>query len=200
MSEIALTLNTPRASGTTEARRVRRSGQIPGVIYGHGFEATAFSVDARDLRGAFTTDAGLNALLNVTLNGSSHLAVAKEVQHHPVRHTVTHIDLLIVNRDEEITAEVPVNIVGDAQAVTRGDGRVEQQVFTVTLRAVPASIPNSIEVDVTDLVIHGTIKLEDLKLPKDVKVEADPEVIVVIGAPPKVVRTPVEGETAEVTP
>lgn len=202
MAEIKLPVTTGRPVGTRPSRRLRAAGQIPGVVYGHGVEPLPVAVDARALRAALTTEAGLNALLSLQVDGTSHLTLAREIQRHPVRGTVTHVDFLIVRRDEVVTSEVPVSLVGEAQEVHRGDGMVDQQVFSLTVRAVPMAIPNSIEVDVSALEIGHTIRVGDIALPEGVTTETDPEAPVVVGQPPQVsaadlVAEGAEGEAAE---
>jgi large subunit ribosomal protein L25 len=108
--------------------------------------------------------------------------MARQLQRHPVRRSIDHVDFVIVRRDEIISAEVPIHLVGEAQEVERGDGLVEQSLHTLEVHAKPADIPNAIEVDITDLKIGDAIRVEDLKLPSGVTTDVDPEETVVAGA------------------
>ena len=186
MAEITLPAETGRALGSRSSGRLRAAGKIPGVMYGHGTEPVPVAVDARALRAALTTESGLNALLNLQIDGRSHLTLARELQRHPVRHTVVHVDFQVISRDEVVAAEVPVALVGEAEAVHRGDGVVEQQLFNLTVHAKPGSIPNEIEVDLGALAIGDTVRVGDLKLPPGVTTDVDPEQPVVVAQPPQV--------------
>lgn len=198
MPEVTLVADVGRPTGSRAARRLRRAGGIPGVVYGHGADPLPVSVAGRELRVALSGQAGTNTLLSLKAGGKTYLTVARELQHDPVRGTVSHVDFQIVRRDEVIGADVPVAMVGEALEVQHGDGLVEQQLFTVPVRALPAEIPSSIEVDVSTLTIGGAIRVAELALPKGVSVELDPEVPVVVGQPPRVhvVEAAPEGEAA----
>jgi large subunit ribosomal protein L25 len=197
MAEITLVAEAGRPTGSRASNRLRHTGRIPGVIYGHGIEPVPISVPGRDLRAALTTEAGLNALLSVEVDGQAHLTLAREVQRHPVRRTVIHVDFQIVRRDEVVSADVPVAIVGEAQAVGAGGGVVEQPVTNLAIRATPATIPASIEVDIAALSIGDTIRVGDLTLPDGVTTEVDPDEPVVIARAGVAVEEAAPAEEAE---
>lgn len=197
MPDIVLEAEVGRTLGSSATRRLRLSGKIPGVIYGHGTEPVPVAVDGRGLRTALSGEAGLNALLSVKAGGTTYLALARDIQRHPVRGTVTHVDFQIVNRDEVIGAEVALHLIGDAVAVGHGDGLVDQLFFSLPVRATPANIPVVIEVDISELTIGAVIRVADLKLPKGAQVELDPETALVIGVPPRVVATTEEATSEE---
>jgi large subunit ribosomal protein L25 len=180
MAEIALKAETGRRTGTRESGRLRAAGRIPAVIYGHGTAPVPVTVDGRQLRAALTTDAGLNALLAVDVAGETHLTLAREIQRHPVRNTVIHVDFQIVRRDEVVSAEVPITLVGEAHNVAVNDGVVEHQLFSLTVQATPGRIPNIIEVDISRMAIGDAIRVGDLSLPEGVTTEVDPEDTVVV--------------------
>jgi large subunit ribosomal protein L25 len=186
MPEINLPADTGRPTGSRACGRLRAAGKVPGVVYGHGIEPLAVAVDGRALRSALTTEAGMNALLNLQVDGSAHLTLARELQRDPVRGSVVHVDFQVVRRDEVIAAEVPIALVGEATRVHRDDGVVDQQLFSLTVHATPGRIPNSVEVDVSELVIGDTIRVGDLSLPDGVETEVDPETAIVSGQPPQV--------------
>ena len=201
MAEIPLTAETGRPAGSAAARRLRRDGKVPAVLYGHGVESTALAVDARELRVALTGEAGLNALLNLQVNGSSHLAMARHLQRHPVRGGVEHVDFVIVRRDEVVSAEVAIEMVGEAEAVQREGGYLDQSIFNLVIAALPGDIPPKIEVDVSGLDIGDSIRVSDLSLPSGVTTEVDPEAPVVVAHAAQVVdlgeEPEVEGEEGE---
>lgn len=186
MAEITLPVESGRPIGSRSSGRLRADGKIPGVVYGHGIDPLPVSVDQRALRAALTTDAGLNALLNLQVDGASHLTLARELQRHPVRHNVIHVDFQIVRRDEVMSVDVPIALVGDPVQVHRGDGVIDQQLFSLTVQATPALIPNAIEVDVSRLTIGDVVRVGDLSLPDGVATEVDPEVAIVSAQPPQV--------------
>lgn len=196
MPDITLQAETGRRPGSSDARRLRTAGRIPGVVYGHGIDPLAVTVDARALRAALNSAAGLNALLDLEVGSTSHLTLAREIQRHPVRGTVQHVDFLVVRRDEVIAAEVPVTLVGEAVKVHRGDGVVSQELFSLTVHATPGRIPVAIEVDVTELEMGDTVRVGDLVLPDGVISETDPEVAVVVAQGPQADLV-AEGEAAE---
>lgn len=186
MAEITLHAERGRTVGSAAARRLRHEGRIPAVVYGHGSEPLPISVDGRDLRTALSTEAGLNALLSLQVGDESHLAMARDIQRHPVRHTVTHVDFQLVNRNEAMAAEVPLTLVGEAEEVEHADGVVEQQLFSVPVQAVPGDIPPHLELDVSALVVGGSLRLADISLPPGVEVVGDPETVAVTAVAPSV--------------
>jgi large subunit ribosomal protein L25 len=196
MDEVSLVADVGRVKGSAEARRLRLAGKVPGVLYGHGIEPLSVAVNGRELRAALTSDSGLNALISLDVGGQRHLAMARQLQRHPVRRSIDHVDFVVVRRDEVVTAEVPVHLVGEAEQVDRADGLVEQQLFSLVVHAKPADIPNAIEVDISDLSIGEAIRVADLKLPSGVTTEVDPEDTVVAGQASRVAAEAAEDAAA----
>jgi large subunit ribosomal protein L25 len=180
MVEITLIAEAGRPTGSRAASRLRAAGRVPAVVYGHGTAPLPVSVDGRALRTALTTAAGLNAVLSLEVDGESHLTMAREIQRHPVRNTVLHVDFQIVRRDEVISADVPITLVGEAHEVAVNQGVIEQPVISLTVRAVPGRIPNTIEVDITALAIGDSVRVSDLSLPDGVATDVDPDEVVVV--------------------
>jgi large subunit ribosomal protein L25 len=197
MPEIVLEAQVGRATGSRESRRLRREGLVPGTVYGHGTEPVSVALNARELRSALSGAAGSNALLSLRAGSQTYLTLARELQRHPVKGSVTHVDLVIVRRDEVISAEVPINLVGEAIEVGHGDGMVEQQLFALPVRALPMDIPNSVELDISELTIGASLRVADIGLPSAVSVDVDPDTTVVVGLPPRVEAAAGEGEGAE---
>jgi large subunit ribosomal protein L25 len=198
MPETTLVAEPGRTIGTSATRRLRKEGKLPGVVYGHGTDPVPVSVVAREFRTAMSGEASLNTLLTLDVDGTSYLTLARDIQRHPVKGTVTHVDFLIVRRDEVIAAEVTINLVGEAIEVHHGDGVVDQQLFTLPIRAVPASIPSSLEIDISELIIGASLKVSDITLPEGVTADIDDDVSVVTGQPPRVATTGEEGFEGEV--
>lgn len=197
MAEITLVAEPGRATGSAASRRLRTAGRVPAVVYGHGVDPASVSVDGRELRIALSGSSGVNQLLSLDVAGTRHLALARVLQRHPVRGTVTHVDFQVVSRDEVVSAEVPVTIVGEARAVEQERGVVEHVLASLTIKAKPGSIPEVVEVDVTDLRIGDTIRVAQLPLPAGVTTDVDPEEAVVVAAGSSVTTEVVEEEEAE---
>lgn len=184
-------------SGTRASKRLRREGRVPGVVYGTNLSTPyAVHIDGRDLYAVLHTDAGLNAIIEVDIEGEQVLTVAREIQRDPVRGDITHLDLIQVSLDTEIEAEVGLDFVGNPTGVVDEGGIAETLDNTVTISALPNAIPTSIEVDVSHLGIHDTLTVADLPQIDGVTyvaAEDHPLLTVVIPAA-EVVEEPVVGE------
>ena len=137
MPEITLEAEVGRELGSAPTRRLRTSGKIPAVVYGPGVEPVAVAVDAAAFRQALSGAQGLNTLLDLVAGKKHYLVLAREIQRHPVRGTVSHVDFQVVSRTQELEVEVPIEIVGDAVEVRHHDWEVDQQLFTVHVKAQP---------------------------------------------------------------
>lgn len=177
MSEVRIAAEPRTEFGKGGARRTRRAGRVPAVLYGHGLAPRHISLPAHELMHALKTDAGSNVLLTVELSGKSELALPKEIQRHPIRGSFEHVDLVVVRRGEKVTVDVPVVLTGDAPA----DVLVDQQAMTVSVEAEATHIPGSVEVDISTLSVGSGIAAGDLKLPQGTKLVVDPEYVVVQG-------------------
>ena len=163
MEQETLRAQTRSGAGSRPARRIRRDGRVPAVVYGRGLDTVAVSVDGRDLYGVLHTEAGLNALINVEVEGrDTVLSVAREIQRDPVRGDITHLDFIKVSLDVEIEAEVSIEYVGTPVGVREQGGFVETISATVMLEALPTAIPTLIEMDISALDIGDTHKVVDL--------------------------------------
>lgn len=194
MSEVTLTADHGRITGSGASGRLRGEGRIPGVVYGHGIDPISVSIARRELRAALHTDAGLNALINLQVDGGSHLTIVKELQRHPVRNEVTHVDFLVINRDEVLTVDVPIVLEGEAREVAAADGTVDQQLFSLAVQAKPGSIPNELVVDISGLTIGDAIRVGDLQLPSGVETHVDGEEPIVTA---QITRATIEAEEIE---
>jgi large subunit ribosomal protein L25 len=181
MAEITLVAETGRVTGSRSSNRLRGDGRIPAVVYGHGMTPVSIAVDRREVRHALSTSAGLNAVIDLKLDGDTHPTVVKQLQRDPVRRTVTHIDFQVVNLNEEITVDVPIVLEGEARGVLQNDGLVEQGLNTLSVSTTPRNIPDNITYDVSDLQIGDVVRVSDLALPDGVTSTVDPETPVVSG-------------------
>ncbi len=184
--------------GSAESRRLRKSGFVPGVLYGTG-EPVAICVEQRELRRALTGAAGLHSILDVEIDGKgkTHASILKDYQVDPVRGGVTHIDLQEVRLDQTINASVSVHLSGSEDAPGVREGGVLSQVLReVTVEALPLEVPEHLEFDVSAMEIGGTLRLGELTAPEGVTILGDEDAVVAtITAPTKeVVEEPAEGE------
>ena len=167
------------------------------MVYGHGAQPIPVAVGAREFQIAMSGEAGLNTLLSLEVGKDNFLTLARDIQHHPFKNVVTHVDFLIVRRDEVISAEITINLVGEAIEVQHGDGIVDQQLFTLHIKAKPADIPPSVDIDISGLTIGASLHVSDITIPAGVELETDLEATVVAGQPPRVqVTAEEEAETA----
>ncbi|MCK9900311.1 50S ribosomal protein L25/general stress protein Ctc [Parafrankia sp. FMc2] len=177
MSEVRIAAEPRTEFGKGGARRTRRAGKVPAVLYGHGKPPRHIALPAHDLLHAFKTDAGTNVLLTLELSGVTELALPKEVQRHPIRGSYEHLDLVLVNRGEMVTVEVSIVLTGDAHT----DTLVDQQVMALSVKADATALPSTIEVDITGLEPGHGIAASQLELPSGVELEADADLVVVQG-------------------
>lgn len=179
MANTTLSAETGRTTGSAASRRLRTNDVIPGVLYGHGMSPISLSVVRRDLRVALSGPAGFNTILDLTVDGKSYPAIVKELQRHPVRRTVSHIDFQQINMSEEIVVSVPIRLEGTAKAVVAEGAMVDPAVDSIEIRTTPAAMPNEIVIDITNMTIHDVIRLDQVVLPKGAVAVGDPEMAIV---------------------
>lgn len=163
MEQVTLSAQTRSAIGTRASRRLRRQGLVPATVYGKNAEAKSITVNGRDLYTTLHTEAGRNALINIDIEGDEKLlVVAREVQRHPVRGEVIHLDLIEISLDVAIAAEVGIDFVGTPVGVRADGSFVETISATVNITALPTNIPSSIVVNIEDMATGDTLKVSDL--------------------------------------
>lgn len=179
MSQTVLLATSGRPTGSSASRRLRTEGLIPGVLYGHGMSPISVSIERRDLRLALSGPAGSNTVLDLQVDGTSYPAVVKDMQRHPIRRTVAHIDFLQVNMNEEITVSVGVRLEGESKAVQAVGGLVDPAVDSIEVSCTPNNMPGEFVIDITDMQPDTVIRLSDLPMPKGVTPLGDPEMAIV---------------------
>ncbi len=195
MEQVTLSAERRVESGSRPARRMRRTGKVPAIVYGRGLEPMSVSVSGRELYSALHTEAGSNAVLSVEVDGEEPvLAVAREIQRHPVRGDITHLDLIKVSLDVAIEAEVAIDYIGVPLGVREEAGIVETIATSVMIEALPTAIPSSIPLDISDLVIGDTLKVENLPETEGVTLLDDPDRPLVTVLAPRLIE---EEEVAE---
>ena len=198
MASTVLVANTGRPTGSAASRRMRTEDNIPGVLYGHGMSPVSVTVGRRDLRLALSGAAGLNTVLDLTVDGKVYPAIVKELQRHPVRRNVAHIDFLQVNLDEEITVSVPLRLEGEATKVANGGGLVDPAVDSIEVTTTPRTIPDEFVVDISDMDMDTVIRLSDIAMPAGVTATGDPESPVVTVLTMRAELAEIEAADAEV--
>jgi large subunit ribosomal protein L25 len=201
MSEYKLAAENRSEAGKGAARRLRASGRVPAVLYGHGTKPQHLSVDARQFGHALRTDAGTNVLISLEVGRDQHLALAKEIQRHPVKGNLIHVDFIQVRRGEKVHVQVPVHLVGEAPGAREG-GIADQDLYQLNVEAEVTAVPEAIEADVSGLGIGDVLRVGDLKAPGGAVILDDPEAAVVSVVAPTVeaepeAEEPEEGEVAE---
>lgn len=195
MSEVRISAVPRTEFGKGGARRTRRAGQVPAVLYGHGEAPKHIALPAREFAAAIR-HGGLTQVLDIAISdGSSHLALPKAIQRDPIKDTFDHVDLLIVRRGERITIDVPVILVGEAAR----DTLVMHEAAKLSITADALRLPENLEASIEGLVAGSHVTAADIKLPDGAELAADPELVVAVvsAAPTAAELTPEEGEAAE---
>ncbi len=189
-----LTAATGRTTGSRSTRRLRGEGLVPAVLYGLDQDPVSVSVIWPELRQALTTEAGVNVVLQLEVEGERHMSIIKDIQRHPVRRDVVHVDFLRIDPNKKVTVDVTIVMMGEALEVTQGNGMVDQNLFSLTVDASPTAIPNELEVDISALTIGDSIRVADIALPAGVTTDVDPEETVAVGM---ITRSTLEAMAAE---
>jgi large subunit ribosomal protein L25 len=179
MSETVLVATTGRPTGSAASRRLRSEEIIPAVVYGQGMEPITISVARRDLRHALAGSAGMNTVLNLTVDGKMYPTIIKEIQRHPIRRTVSHVDFIQVNLSEQIVVSVPVRLEGEAKEVLANNGLVDPSVDSIEVSTTPRNIPDEVVIDITNMKMDSIVRLGDIKLPAGVTATGDPDTPIV---------------------
>jgi large subunit ribosomal protein L25 len=174
MSENRLQAESRTEFGKGAARRIRRERKVPAVLYGHGTDPIHVTLPGHDTMMALK-HGGANALLAIELGGDTQLALPKQVQRHPVRGDLEHVDLLLVRRGEKVTVDVPIHVVGEAAAETV----VTLENATISLEAEATHIPEFIELSIEGAEAGTQLHASDLQLPKGSSLQVDEELLVV---------------------
>jgi large subunit ribosomal protein L25 len=183
MAEVKLKAKRRDTTGKGSARKVRAGGRVPAVLYGKDLDAVAVDVDRREFVTALQTDAGMNVLLDIDVDGKTTLALARELQRDPVKGTLLHADFVKVDRKQRVEVEVPVHLVGEAPGAKEG-GVLEHPLFAVNVRCVVTNVPEAIEADISRLQIGDVVRVSELRVPDDAEVLNDPDTVVASVAAP----------------
>lgn len=195
MSETVVSATIGRTAGSRPSRRLRAEGQLPGVVYGLGKESVPVAVSYVELREALKTEAGLNTIFQLDIDGTKETVLVRSIERHPIKRTVLHADFLRVDTSKKVKVKVPIQLIGDPSAVTSAGGMVEQNMFEIEVETSPLNIPNAIEADQSVMDLDTSISVADLKLPEGVVTLVDPGLSVV--APVVTRASKMDDEAAE---
>src|SRR6056297_206367 len=180
-------------TGKGVARRLRRNGLIPGVVYGSSREPQALTVNPLDLRGKIHS----NAIIDLTIDGEEETVMIKDFQKDVIKDELIHVDFQQISMDETIHITVPIKLVGDAPGVREG-GVLQQLMREVDIEVLPTDIPDEVELDINELTLSDSLEVSDLEVPEEVTILNSPEdVIVTIVAPSEEIEEEEEEEREE---
>ncbi|MGW8208986.1 MAG: 50S ribosomal protein L25/general stress protein Ctc, partial [Syntrophobacteria bacterium] len=200
MAHVALTAQSRKGTGKGAARTLRRQALIPAVFYGPEVDPVNLSLKYRDLEKLIKTGAGENVIIDLAIETGestlSHRAMLKEIQMDPVKQTILHVDLYEISMDKKIEVEVPITLTGTAKGVSDEGGILQQVSRTLEISCLPDNIPDSFELDVTDLNIGDSLHVSDLNIPQGIEVLVEGELTIATVVPPTKVEE-IEPEVPE---
>ncbi len=197
--EVTLRAETGRATGSRASRRLRRAGKVPAVVYGRDSEVVPVAVDAHDLYVALHTEAGVNAIINLDVEGGeTYTTLAREIRRHPWKGTIDHVDFINVSLTEKVVAEVAIHFEGTPIGVAEEGGITSTISTTVQVEALPGDIPPSIPLDISGLGVGEGVRVSDLPAIEGVEYLADPDMLLLtVTLPAAEIEEEVEEELVE---
>ena len=175
-------------TGKEAVKKMRHDGRIPAVLYGHGFDTILISLDERSFKALLRHEKGLHGLLNLRVEGaeeSAHMVVVKEVQRHPIKDHILHVDFQKILGDEELHAEVSLHFLGEPAGIKAG-GILQHYLYEVTVACLPKDLPEYIEVEISGLNLKENLRINDLVVLEGIRYVNNPEEIVVAVTPKRV--------------
>lgn len=189
---------TARADrGTGVARKLRQAGQVPAVIYGHGREPQALALVTRDIDKLLTQVSAASTVIELTVGDTTAKTLIREIQRHPFKRHILHVDFQELVAGEKVTVSVPLRFVGVAEGVRNSGGILEETMHQVHIRVDPSIIPDHVDVDVTSLTIGHSLHIRDIKLPEGVLALDDAGATVCVCTAPKAVVETTPGTETE---
>lgn len=197
MEKVKLIVQHREPAGSRAARRLRREGRIPGILYGHGKPATPLSVEPAELRRALSTEAGAHAVLEVVFEDQkrAHRAIVKDMQLDRVKHTVTHVDLEEVRLDQVVESKVAVHFEGTSKGVKMG-GLLDEVSREVTVKGLVTDIPEHLVLDISELGLGDAAHVADLEVPDGLEILEDSETVLCTVLVPRKAEVTEEAEEA----
>ena len=202
MAKASLNATVRTERGTGVARKLRQAGKVTAVIYGHGREPHSHVVDTREIEKLLSQVSAASTVIDLSVDGSSARTLIREIQRHPFKRHIVHVDFQELVAGEKVTVSVPIRFTGTAEGVRNSGGILEETMHQLHIRVDPSIIPDHIDVDVTPLTIGHSVHIRDIALPEGVTVLDDAGATVCVCTAPKTVAEPtpgVEGEAGVTT-
>ena len=197
MATANLSATSRKGIGKGTSRSLRRSGQVPAIIYGHARKPQTIAIVERDLDRMLQHIAAESTVVELSIDGTVSKTLIREIQRHPVRETILHVDFQELVAGEAVTVSVPIVLVGTPEGVRTSGGVLDQVMRELEIEVDPANIPNHIDVDVTNVSVGHAVHVGDIVVPAGVTVLDDPEATVCVVSIPKVVEEAAPVEAAE---
>ena len=198
MATASLSASARNTAGKGAARSLRRDGRVPAIIYGHAREPLSLSVPAREFERLLERVAAENTVIELSIDGTMSRTLIREIQRHPVKRNVLHVDFQELVVGERMVVRIPIVLQGIPDGVKHSGGILSQIMQELECRVDPLNMPSKIEVDVTDIAIGHSIHVSEITVPEGVEVLDDPEgTIAIVAAPKEEVVAPVVGEAPE---
>ncbi|MEO5903175.1 MAG: 50S ribosomal protein L25/general stress protein Ctc [Gemmatimonadaceae bacterium] len=185
MASTGLSVTKRENSGKGVARTLRAAGRVPAIIYGHGREPQALSINTRDLEKLLEHISAENTVIDLDLDGTNSRTLIREIQRHPFKRQILHVDFQELVAGEKVIVRVPVILIGVPDGVRMDGGILDQTMRELEVEVDPANIPNHIEVDVTKMVIGSSLHVSDITLPEGVEVVAEEDASVAVVSAPR---------------
>src|SRR2546430_6136487 len=201
MAIVSFNATARNATGKGGARSLRTQGQIPAVIYGHGREPQPLSLNARDLDKMLGHIQAESTVIEVSFGGTTSKTLIREIQRHPIKRQILHVDFQALVAGEKVTVSIPIVLTGIAEGVRLEGGVLDHTLRELEIEVDPSSIPDHVELDVTNMMIGDSLHVSDIKVPEGVEVLEDPETsVAVLAAPRAVIEEVPAAEAAEEAP
>jgi len=202
MASASLSAESRSETGKGVARKLRAAGRVPGVVYGHGREPQSLSLNARELEKLLGSIAAGSTVVELSLGNATTNTLIREVQRHPFKKQILHVDFMELVAGEKVIVDIPLVFVGTPEGVRTGGGLLEQILHSIEINVDPSSIPNHVDVDVSQMIMGHSLHVRDLKLPEGVEVLTDEDATVCAVIAPRAVveeaaATEAEGAPAE---
>jgi large subunit ribosomal protein L25 len=199
MATVSLSANSRDVTGKGAARTLRSQGQVPAVIYGHGRDPQSLTLNARDLDRMLSHIQAESTVIEVTVGGATAKTLIREIQRHPIRRQILHVDFQALVAGEKVIVSIPIVLIGVPEGVRLDGGVLDQTLRELEIEVDPSNIPDRIELDVTSMVIGDSKHVSDLVVPSGVEVQNDADTSVAVVAAPRAVieETPVVAEAVE---
>ena len=201
MATVSFSATAREGTGKGAARSLRRLGQVPAVIYGHGREPLALSLNARDLDKLLSHIQAESTVIDISVGGQTSKTLIREIQRHPIKRQILHVDFQALVAGEKVTVSIPIVLNGIPEGVKLEGGVLDQTLRELEIEVDPSNIPDHVELDVSAMVIGDSLHVSDIKLPEGVEILDDPETsVAVVAAPRAVIEETPAVETAEGAP